>query len=419
LQSLLENNEARLDQQMDSTLETLETFMQGLRLEEEGQQRSPSQLVAELSELLHLPVKLSNEEQKLFRSEPEKAADLIHDRVEEALRAQGVLRLIGALERRLETDVSLSADELAREEWKQIGEKLAQAVRDEFTQRRERLIGTNNEGQIARELSESLGNVESQVHDGHLLNALIAMPETRSTSFDKKSHRQIVQRKKRLSFAYYTASFLEKLEADEITEKVLAHLKNAQKAMQAIWGQGAWESMASGTLENVNEAGRALLKEALGTETYEGLNGRPLGELSAEAKKKAVEGLGKRGLTESYRQLLLRVISELWIDYLTKMEALRISIRLEAYAQRDPLVEYKAQAYKMFRNLFADMRSSLVNRMFVFQPGPIGQTARAAALPAAQPGDGAASEPTAKEETVPEGEGNASGGKKRRRRKKH
>ncbi len=422
LQTLLDSNEERLEQQMDSTLETLETFMQGLRLEEEGQQRSPSQLLSELSGLLHLPLKLSNDEQKSLRADPDKAADIIHDRVEESLRAQAVLRLIGALERRLETEVNLKPDELAKEEWKAIGEKLSRVVRDEFAQRRERLIGANNEGQIAKELAENLGKVEGQIHDGHLLNALVAIPETRTTAFDKKTHRQIVQRRKRLSFAYYAARFLEKLDAEAITEKVLAHLKNAQKAMQAIWGQGAWESMASGTPENVNEAGRALLKEALGSETYESLNGRPLNELSADAKQKAIASLGKRGLTESYRQLLLRVISELWIDYLTRMEALRISIRLEAYAQRDPLVEYKSQAYRMFQDLFADMRSSLVNRMFVFQPGPIGQTARAAALPSAPATTGAvngALPEAAEKETVTPGGATGSGGKRRRRRKKH
>jgi preprotein translocase subunit SecA len=421
LQTLLDNNEDRLEQQMDSTLETLETFMQGLRLEEEGQQRSPIELVNELSGLLHLPVKLSGDEQKSLRADPDKAADLIHDRVEESLRAQAVLRLIGALERRLETEVNLKAEELAREDWKQVGEKLFQSVRAEFEQRRARLIGANNDGQIAKELAENLGKIEGQLHDGHLLNALMAMPETRTTAFDKKTHRQIVQRKKRLSFAYYAAQFLEKLDAEKITEKILSHLKNAQKAMQAIWGQGAWDSMASGTLENVNETGRALLKEALGAESYESLNGRPLNELDTEAKQKAIASLGKRGLTESYRQLLLRVISELWIDYLTRMEALRISIRLEAYAQRDPLVEYKAQAYKMFQDLFADMRSSLVNRMFVFQPGPIGQTARAAALPAApSPAGTVNGAPAASESAEPATAAaeSASSGKRRRRRKK-
>jgi preprotein translocase subunit SecA len=62
------------------------------------------------------------------------------------------------------------------------------------------------------------------------------------------------------------------------------------------------------------------------------------------------------------------VITELWVEYLTQMESLRISIGLEAYAQRDPLVQYKNRAYELFQNLFNDMRTGVVTRMFTFRP---------------------------------------------------
>jgi preprotein translocase subunit SecA len=66
--------------------------------------------------------------------------------------------------------------------------------------------------------------------------------------------------------------------------------------------------------------------------------------------------------------LFLRVISELWVEYLTEMEALRVAIGLEAYAQRDPLVQYKSRGFEMFQQLMADMRVGVVSRMFTFQP---------------------------------------------------
>jgi preprotein translocase subunit SecA len=167
----------------------------------------------------------------------------------------------------------------------------------------------------------------------------------------------------------------------------------------------------------LNESGKAALNEDLENE-LKSLNGQPLSTLPADVQQRGMQSLGKRALTESYRQLLLRVISELWIDYLTRMEALRISIRLEAYAQRDPLVEYKAKAFQMFQELFADMRSSLVNRMFIFQPTTQVRQAAQAGQPAAaangaangteaENGEGAAEASEAKE-----------GGKRRRRRRK-
>jgi preprotein translocase subunit SecA len=382
LEGLLESSQTRLESQLDERLETIDTFMQGLRLEEEGQQRSPSALANELGTLLLQPLKLDNAQQKLLREDPEKAADLVYAQVSQNLRSQAVVRLIGALERRLEIELNLKADDLAKLEWNEIGERLNQAVNEEFKQRRERLVGEG--GQISKEIGDNLASAGADINDGKLLQALVSMPESRVTSFDKKSHQQVVQRRRRLSLAFYAAKFLERLDAEDITEKVLTHLQNAQRATQTIWGMGAWESVASHNPAELNEAARDILAQAVGAEGFEKLNGQPLSALADEAKQKVIQELGRRTLNESYRQLLLRVISELWVDYLTRMEALRISVSLEAYAQRDPLVEYKAQAYKMFQDLFADMRSSLVNRMFIFAPSAPGQAQQAAAQPPAQ-----------------------------------
>jgi len=53
-----------------------------------------------------------------------------------------------------------------------------------------------------------------------------------------------------------------------------------------------------------------------------------------------------------------------WIDYLTQMEGLRTAIGLEAYGQRDPLVQYKSRAFDMFSHLQSDIRAAVVARLF-------------------------------------------------------
>jgi preprotein translocase subunit SecA len=65
---------------------------------------------------------------------------------------------------------------------------------------------------------------------------------------------------------------------------------------------------------------------------------------------------------------LLQAITEQWVDYLTRVEALRVSIGLEAYGQRDPLVQYKSQASEMFQGLLSDIRSLVISRVFAYQP---------------------------------------------------
>jgi len=84
-----------------------------------------------------------------------------------------------------------------------------------------------------------------------------------------------------------------------------------------------------------------------------------------------VEAIGKYVLNEVRRQLLLGATSELWVDYLTRIEALRVSIGLEAYAQRDPLVQYKTKASEMFAQLVEDIRGLVVSRAFAAQRRPI------------------------------------------------
>ena len=59
--------------------------------------------------------------------------------------------------------------------------------------------------------------------------------------------------------------------------------------------------------------------------------------------------------------IALRILDMLWMNHLEEMEALRDSVRLRAYGQRDPLVEYKTEGHKMFRRLLSTIESSIAN----------------------------------------------------------
>jgi preprotein translocase subunit SecA len=90
--------------------------------------------------------------------------------------------------------------------------------------------------------------------------------------------------------------------------------------------------------------------------------------LSEDDAVQLSSALGKYVLNEVHRQLLLGAFSELWVEYLTKVEALRVSIGLEAYAQRDPLVQYKRSASEMFQQLLEDVRGLVISRAFAARP---------------------------------------------------
>lgn len=83
-------------------------------------------------------------------------------------------------------------------------------------------------------------------------------------------------------------------------------------------------------------------------------------EKTAE-ERKASEG---NEFLERIRVLYLRIVDELWQQHLEGMEYLRNSVRLRAYGQRDPLVEYKNEAIRMYRSLGGERDLLFIEHMF-------------------------------------------------------
>lgn len=65
--------------------------------------------------------------------------------------------------------------------------------------------------------------------------------------------------------------------------------------------------------------------------------------------------------------VLLSTIDRLWIDHLDAVDDLREGIGLRGYAQRDPLVEYKAEAFNMFEKLIATINAEVARKIFRVQ----------------------------------------------------
>jgi preprotein translocase subunit SecA len=70
------------------------------------------------------------------------------------------------------------------------------------------------------------------------------------------------------------------------------------------------------------------------------------------------------GLKAMERILSLQAIDTNWQEYLRAIDALRQGVGLRAYGQRDPLVEYKKEAYTMFSDLMDKVKVEIVSRMF-------------------------------------------------------
>jgi len=67
------------------------------------------------------------------------------------------------------------------------------------------------------------------------------------------------------------------------------------------------------------------------------------------------------------RSIILRTIDTLWIEHLDQMERLREGIGLRGYGQRDPLVEYKREAYRLFMELINAINQTIAGTVFRIQ----------------------------------------------------
>ncbi|MDQ6695120.1 MAG: SEC-C metal-binding domain-containing protein, partial [Chloroflexota bacterium] len=120
------------------------------------------------------------------------------------------------------------------------------------------------------------------------------------------------------------------------------------------------------------------IEEQLGVEGLEQVENIPLAQLSAEPH----EIVKNAFVRWQESDLMLRVIDYLWTRHLTTMEGLRHSIGLQAYGQKDPLVQYRVKAYELFDELKAEIRQLVV--MNVLLMGEKAESARASARQAEQ-----------------------------------
>ena len=84
----------------------------------------------------------------------------------------------------------------------------------------------------------------------------------------------------------------------------------------------------------------------------------------ALAKYAEKEEMFGENMREVERIILLRVVDAKWMDHIDSMEQLRHGINLRAYAQRDPVIEYKFEAMDMFEEMIAIIKEETVKQLF-------------------------------------------------------
>lgn len=99
-------------------------------------------------------------------------------------------------------------------------------------------------------------------------------------------------------------------------------------------------------------------------------------KLAEEAYQKKEKEIEEENMRRVEKYVLLRSLDTLWMDHLDNMEHLRDSVRLRAYGQRDPLVEYKNEGIRLFKRLIRAIQSTVVNMIYKVSISPNAPVAR-------------------------------------------
>ncbi len=368
IHKFVDASQDRMIQQLDDQMELVDTFFEGLSSPEDGQVQRPNEIINELNTLTRQNIRLSPESQRSLMQDPGIAANEVRQQVENAIVTQTVNRIIATIERRLEESLDINPTKLPLDNWGDLSGRLLNAVESTLDNRKTRFLGEN--GLIVRDVEQVLTRINSFENPQTQLRLLLHMASGSRTTFDRKTHRRKQEQTTRLVYFYLAAQLLNNEEPDEISTDVLEHLEDAQEAIWRAWGQAEINRLGSLTLSALSDQSKERIDLALGEKSKD-YQVTPIQNLEGETRASVAAELGRMALTSIYRQLLLSVISETWVEFLTQMESLRISIGLEAYGQRDPLSQYKSKGYELFQELLGSMRQSVVTRMFTFRPREI------------------------------------------------
>ena len=359
IDALIDRTEEALKSQIDERKDAVDAFFEGQRDTEEplrGQKAAE-----EIGTLIRLPLRLTGEQSRQLAEDPDDFKKWLGAYIEQQIIALNVSRIVGAVEHRLGEPVG---EKVEAANWDEAADQMLHAARELMRRQRERLTA-----QVERDIEIMLER-EPGNDDSSRLRLLLSLSQGARTLFDQRTHRQVRQVFNRFTYVYLAAHLLEDRTAEDVTEAVMEHLEAAEAGLQTAWGHGEYARLS----QNATRAGEfGPAAQVLAEPSADGASGedwrnRPLAELSDEERERLIQAIGSYVLNEVKRQLLLSAITELWVDYLTKVEALRVSIGLEAYAQRDPLVQYKGRASELFHQLLADVRAAVIGRVFAYQP---------------------------------------------------
>jgi preprotein translocase subunit SecA len=150
---------------------------------------------------------------------------------------------------------------------------------------------------------------------------------------------------------------VEAMLADEVAALVAEHTVTED---HTGWNLDGLRAQITTMVPSLHDADLRLLDDAREADAL----AEQLIEIVRERYERKRAETGEEAMRVLERLVLLRVIDTLWVEHLTAIDDMRRAIGLRAYSQRDPLNEFKIEAYRMFDELKSTIRHDVTHTVF-------------------------------------------------------
>lgn len=377
---LIGNTEAAFENQLAERYEYVDTFLDGI-IDSSAEDVDEKDFRLQLQNYAHTRLQLSPEDFQQLVAGDRHAIQSLKEQIRTNLFTLYLNRTAFTINKRIGESINLDTLKIEVGDWKKVTEFYLAEINKRFDEKTNAVRSAQSE--IGRNIQDAVKKIDdSSLTESQMAAVLFDITAGKRVAINPQNHQRVIKNVSLLNYIFYAADLLDGKKAEEIIQDILSHLHSVSTDLQQIFG--AFEvlrlSQANISVQQLNPILLEKVKSSLPEQDRENIAQQPIAELSKEIQDRMKAVLGKEVQNMLYRHILLNNINSLWIEHLTQMEALRVSIGLESYAQRDPLVQYKSRSTDMFRDLLANIRLGVMSQIFRLQP-----VQRTPAAPAAQP----------------------------------
>jgi len=357
------------EQQLAARHDELDTYFEGMQMQVGEPGFNPRTALNELQTAFNIRLALTQEQNRDIPAYLEEIKQTAREMVSATAKKLLITRITKTYGRRMDDSLDLEDEDLAGLNWEELRNRILSMLTNFMDARINSLCG--QEGQVPKNIAVMLkGQAEIEWNDALILELLIHMGEVSRLVLDGKSHQKVMRKSNLINYLFLTAHMIANQDAESLTRQVLEHLLGIQKQLLMIFGQMEVRRIFQPqvALEQLEDTTRKIITDSMGVEKFNQLKMQPQAALMQPGMADLSARLGQELQNSIFRYILLNSISSLWIEHLTHMEGLRVSIGMEAYAQRDPLVQYKSQGSDAFKNLLDNIRMNVIHQMFRARP---------------------------------------------------